>query len=189
MYGVRLLWWWYNTNFRGPLGLGVICIYGVPLILLFLLCGSIILTLITYSIWQTGSLIPAIVLGLCLYVGFVIPLPPNPSTPEERHFLKYRSDYEAVVELAKNGQLQKERPNEPGLCYQLPDNLQHVSEAGCLSVSSHRDRGLTVTFNPLAPFYHPVVYVENDDVRYPCPDGNVEQHIDDHWYVCMTEWN
>ncbi len=122
------------------------------------------------------------------FLAFVIPLPDPPDTPEKLHFIEHRAEYEIVIELVQNNELEQ----TSSYCLHPPENLNHVSNAGCMYVEKdeYRGRGLSVRFNPIENFYHPVVYVEFDNVDNPCGyDSYVEQRIDDHWYVCEIEWN
>lgn len=188
---VRQLWWLYLIDLRGPLGPAAVFVVCGPFVIIFTVCALVFFALVASSIKWTGSLIPTLVLVAGIGIAFLLPLSPKPDTPEKLHFLQYRPDYEAVVELARNNQLEQALPDcRAG--FRPPDALKHVSSKGCMhiSVDNYYGRGLHVEFNPIESFYHPVVYVEFDEFEYPCGgDLSVEQKIDDHWYVCQRDWN
>jgi hypothetical protein len=188
----RFTWWSVFSSVRGPLGLFSIPVF-CPFLCLFALgaLGFIFASLVlaVSSLIQTRSPVPTLVLAMGIFLAFQVPMPPRPDTPEKRHFLTYRADFEHVVEMARAGELepgQSECPNG----YQPPKGLEHVSAEGYIYIWQSSERGLTVEFNPLAPFYHPVVYIEHTSAKQPCDgDAVVEQKIDAHWYVCQVEWN
>jgi hypothetical protein len=183
----RYIWWTIFAKVRGPLGL-----LAIPLVCPFVCAGLCFILasigLHAFAVYQTRNVIPTVVLAAGVFIAFQIPMPARPDTPEKRHFLQHRADYEQVVEMARN------RTLEPVPSYNLaffpPQGLEHVSAAGYIYVYRlSSDTGFSVTFNPLERFYHPVVYNERTDTRQPCGGGAVEQKIDDHWYVCQVDWN
>jgi hypothetical protein len=185
----RQLWWIYLIGLRGPLGFEVLWVLCFPLVVIVLGLGLILVVLVILSIRRTRQAFPSVVLILGILVAFYIPLPEPPDTPEKLHFIAYRNDYEKVVELAQNDALIQALPDCPA-GFRPPANLSHVSSAGCMFLNWHDGDGLSVHFNPIEPFYHPVVYIEFDHVDNPCGyDAYVEQRIDDHWYVCEHDWN
>ena len=180
----RYGWGYYLSRLRGPVGFTSIEVVCLPFFVVAAVIGGASLYAIVRSLRRTRSAIPMLVLALGTLLVFQVPLPEPPDTPEKLHFLDYRADYEAVVELARNGELEASAP-ECGTQFRPPQALAHVSGAGCMFVSNLDNRGLVVFFHPLESFYHLVAYVEFDDGEYACGrDPYVEQKIDDHWYVC-----
>ncbi|MFC1960204.1 hypothetical protein ACFLYO_05800 [Chloroflexota bacterium] len=149
---------------------------------------SILGFLVLFSIWRTRSLLPTILLSVGIYLAIFIPLE-RPDTPEKLHFLEHRADYEAVVELARNGELIAE-PDTHSV-FPPPEEYFHVSKAGSMYVYHYGERGLFVLFHPFTSFYFNVAYIEHDEsIGSRCDsDSVVEQKIDDHWYVCEVDWN
>lgn len=184
----RQLWWLYVSGTRGPTGpfaLELCC----PYLLLLIVSSFVLIVVVARSIHHERSILPAILLFTGIVLTFQLPLPEPPPTPEKLHFLKYRVDYEAAIELARSDSLKQSCPNSR---YGVlpPKSLEHVSAAGCIYMGRNTETGLTVHFNPLENFYHPIVYAENDSVTVPCKnDPFVEEKIDDHWYVCEYDWN
>ncbi len=184
----RLLWGRFFLSTRGPLGL-----FAIPLVCPFALgaLGFMLVSmiLVVRSLFQTRSLIPTAVLAVGIFLAFQVPMPPRPDTPEKLHFLKYRADFEQVVEMARAGELEPGQPDCPN-GFHPPEGLEHVSAEGCIYIWRLSERGMTVEFNPLEPFYHPLVYIENASAKQPCDgDAVIEQKIDAHWYVCQVDWN
>ncbi|MAU13529.1 MAG: hypothetical protein CL607_27170 [Anaerolineaceae bacterium] len=132
------------------------------------------------------------VLGLLMVAFFVVaalPMPERELLPETLHFQEHRSEYEAVVQLARNGSLESGQPDCPA-GYLPPEEYAHVSEAACMGVSQSDTEGLKVQFSPLDhTHYHVVVYSEPDKRIRECP-GNyyIEEVIDDNWTVCFQDW-
>ena len=181
----RQFWAVYIAELRGPLGILAIPLVLCPLVILVTLFASILIALLVLASKRTRSIIPILFFSVGTVLVFLIPLPEPPDTPEKLHFLEHRADYEAVVEMVANLQ-------EGHNCFPLPDEFQHLDIGGCVFVEwdDYRSRGLSVRFDPIETFYHPVVYVEFDNVDNPCGwDSWVEQRIDAHWYVCEHEWN
>lgn len=185
-YGVRLWWWAYLDDLRKPLGPAAIGII-IPLGTVALTVCIIIGITIALSIHLSKSMIPTSILMFGIAVILLLPLPESQKVlPETQHFLQYRADYEYILDLARSGQLDDSSEN---YCKYPPESYKHVSEAGCIHIDAYN--GFVVKFNPIEPFYHPVVYIENDGLEDPCPDDDLhlEEKLDDHWYVCWREWN
>lgn len=192
----RQLWWIYFVDPRGSEGFEALTYVFCPFLVLVFCFGSILIFLVVRSIRRTRQVHPTVVLILGLFVAFHLPLPEPPDTPEKLHFIAHRSDYEAVVELARNNALAQALPDCPA-GFRPPTRFSHVSSAGCMFIYWNRQESdvlvLSVHFNPLDRFNHPVVYVENDHVENPCGYNirniYIEQRIDAHWYVCVHDWN
>jgi hypothetical protein len=183
---VRLIWWEYYISLRGPLGffaLPALCPFSV--IAVTAVFGLFLLSLI--SIHRTRSAIPILVLIIGVFLAFQLPLSSRPPTPEEEFFLAQRSDFETVVQLARQAKLEQALPNCPA-GYHAPLEYQFVSSAACMFVNTYDDSGLTVVFRPFES-YHPIVYVDKP-TKFPCneQDAFIEKQIDDHWYVCQVDW-
>lgn len=159
---------------------------GIAFVIFFpFICPIVVLILI-------GLLVVAVkdgqhifeILGLLLLAFFIVaalPMPERGPLPETLHFEEYRSDYEAVVELAKSGVLEHDT-NCVG--YLIHAEYAHVSSRGCISVDNNANEGLRVMFDPLSAL-RPLVYSERHPAAEPCGyDLRVEQQIDINWFVC-----
>jgi hypothetical protein len=186
----RLIWWQFVSSFRPPLGVISMMLIGCSFPVITIFFVSLLLTVIIQSIRTERSLGPAIILAIGTFLAFQIPLPASPDTPEKLHFLEYRADYEATIELARNRQLTNSRLNcSHEKDFRPPDKLRHVSLGSCITVNQDTDRGLTIFFYPFERLFR-LAYIEYDDVEYPCGrDLWVEQKIEAHWYVCYHDWN
>ncbi len=190
----RQLWWLYLSALRGPLGL-----FAIPCVL-FPFVGILFFSLVVVgfiairSMIRTKSVLPTLVMLGGIFLVFQIPLP-SYDTPEKQHFLAYRADYEAVVEMARAGDLTPcQRSVVSGFNryygFEPPPTYAHVSGENCIEVVRNDARELFVTFFPLERFYHHIVYTESGEIDARCRyDPHVEQEIDPHWYVCEYEWN
>ncbi len=188
---IRLVWWQYLSGLRGPWGLVAIPCVGFPFLVILLICFVVVGFVTIRSITRTRSVLPTLLMFGGIFLALQIPLPTY-DTPEKQHFLAYRADYEAVVEIARSGELapcQRSafvRPDE----FEPPPAYAYVSAKHCIRVVRDDAGGLFVTFFPLESFYHHIVYTESGAIEYLCRyDPYVEQEIDPHWYVCEYEWN
>jgi hypothetical protein len=178
----------YVNIIRGSLGLGWIGICFS--ILVIFIVALIVISLISIRlIRHTRSILPAGVFwaGIIVVVLLPLPFPPRPPTPEEKLFLAHRSDFEQVVEFARDNKLAVAIPDCPA-GYFPPAEYQFVSAAQCMFVD-YGDNGLTVQFAPFDA-YHRIVYVARVTEK-PCDEayGSTEKKLDDHWYVCQEDWN
>jgi hypothetical protein len=177
---IRQIWWDYFANFRGPLAF-----FGIPVLPMFCcligigIPSLLLIGLLTFR-WTKRLITPILLLG-GVAAAFVIPVPPPRPTPEENYFREHRDDFEHVVTLARQGQLEQALPDCPA-GYRPPDEYFHVSAAHCISIN----RDFRVQFYPVERSYW-IVYVEIP-TDYPCLDGNRAATIDDHWYVCFADW-
>lgn len=179
---VRLAWSYYLLNMRGPLGLFSIPLIGFPFLITLCFGSFIYLILFWRTYVKTKSFLPILVIIATTIIAFLLPLPPRPQTPEEIHFHKYRADYEYVVELVQNGELQD--------CAYPPLKYIHVSNNTCIWID-RRAGYLIIDFHPF-DFYHPIVYSESGSLDYvsACNNGGfVEAKLDENWYVCQRDWN
>lgn len=189
----RYFWWAYYLSWRGPLGISGVFIIVLPFMILMFMLFLAIIFLVIWSARKTRSFIPPIFLIICIGIAFYTPLPQPPNTPEKLHFLQYRTDYEAIVTLAKTNSLLLNTDCRMFDGYEVPQPLHHVSKRGCVIIKSDL-RGITVAFYPLEDFYHFVLYTQIE-TKYPCSSENrprdtyIEQKIEPHWYVCQEDWN
>jgi hypothetical protein len=159
-----------------------------PFVILLILGCSMVVTALIVSFKESRSLLATVTLVLGLFIAFIFPLPSPPPLPQMLHFLEYRQDYETVLEMVRENSLTLSAAR-CGRGVLAPPALRHVSPS-CISVYRDQMRGLVVFFDPLEDWYHPVAFVEFDDVEFPCGrDPFVRQKIDEHWYVCEYEWN
>lgn len=189
---VRQLWWQYVVVLRGPLGLAGIPLIACPFLVICLVSLAVLGFTIFRSVTRTRSLLPTLVLFGGILLAFQIPLPPRPDTPEKAYFLAHRAAYEAVVEIVRAGDLEpRDRPGSIRTdIFEPPEQYAYVSTENCLEVSRNRCGSLAVTFFPLEPFYHHIVYTDSGETDCMCGrDPHVEQEIDSNWYVCEYEWN
>lgn len=182
----RFLFWQYRSGLRGPMGLLGIPLVLCPFIGLVILFGALCAFLVGWSLYQSKSVLPTLVLALGIFLVFQIPLPPPPPTPETLYFWAHRADYEAVVELAKRNEL-KDSDCQDGYRSQ---RLSHVSAEHCLVLFHDEKSGLQLQFYPLEGSYHSIHYTEiATDADLCVYDAMLEQRIDAHWYVCQEDWN
>ncbi len=163
---VRQLWWQYLGALPSPLGLFSIPMIGCPLIILLSLGFGIVVTALIISFKESRRLFPTITLVLGLFIAFQLPLLAWPPLPQTLHFLEYRQDYETVLELVRQNSLTSSAVR-CGRGVLAPHALRHVSPS-CIYVNHDEVRGLVVFFDPLEDWYHPVAFVEFDNVEYPC---------------------
>lgn len=175
----------FFVELRGPLGLFAIAIC-LPVLIVAILCLIAIIIVVVKSIRRTRSIVPTFVLLGGLAIIFLIPLPPASPTPEEILFFEHQSDFEQVVELARNNQLV--RKSNTGLFFTIPVEYKQLSNDLSIYLYIDSERGLYIEFQPY-DFYSPIVYVENDSEKSCWGDLNVEEKLIDHWYVCEREWN
>jgi hypothetical protein len=115
--------------------------------------------------------------------GFILPFPPARPTMEETYFREHRSDFEAVVSLAREDALEPSTDVCRGR-YFAPAQLSHVSKT-CIIIYG-RNNYFSVVFYPIDDSYE-VVY--SDKVTgNPCFDGTVIALLDEHWFVCKADW-
>jgi hypothetical protein len=180
---------------RGPYGLGWLIICPIP-------CGAIVLVaaliivLAVHIVRRTKQITLALVIGVEVIAALLIPLPPlpRPVFPEETFFAAHRTEFEEVVNLARQDSLEC---GDRGCEYApriLPDEYNHLSERGRIYV--YREIQLDnffVEFNPFT-FYYPIIYFQTpDDVNLPqhsiCQLGRWVRQLDEHWWLCVEEWN
>lgn len=126
------------------------------------------------------SLVLFLVGGLLLAI--FLPVPP---TLEEISFSWQRTEYEQIVELARNNQLQQ---GDDCLAKNqfLPPSSYYQWSSNCIYV--YHPNGLIVEFAPRS-LARPVVFVENPTSgRFPpcwgAHESRVLKQLSEHWYIC-----
>jgi hypothetical protein len=162
------------------------CVMGVGFIVLL-----IPLTIIAGRRAQHAA--PAVVLIVGLGLSIFLPLPPLPKPvfPEEVLFINHRSDFEAVINLARQDKL--ECVADWGCevdARKLSPDFVHLSNKGVVGVSHPLGR-LTVVFRPLDSYY-PIFYFEQPEDRNlfwnsDCWDSRYTRKLDEHWYLCAED--
>jgi|GEM_PF-5438286 len=163
----------------------------------FLLCGSMTIAIVIGITWvaaiiaflheHTDSYLPIFPVLIAAMLALYLPLQ---ASPEVRHFLKHREDYEAIVQLWQNGQISSDTPTSPCLdgyraIVQTINDRQYCVRTGFASVS-------VFVFNP----YIVMLYRENPIDPYrenPCtilsPYGAFsEAQVDYQWNLCGVDW-
>lgn len=163
-------------------------LHGTFLILL-VLSGLFFLLSVTPFRDGGGALDPAPLLWL---VGGIIAvhLLPLPLWPEERAFIAHRVDYERIVELAQQHQLEHDDQCVSNIAFAPPSEYRHFLSENCVFVE--RTQGVVVV--SIAPFwfYEQLVYVETPEAiesSLSCrEDGFVVKRLNEHWYICTVDW-
>ncbi len=159
--------------------IGLVCLASIVIIGLSLIIGRAILL--------TKSL-PLI--GLCILSLLISSLAPHPE-PEQIHLRLFRSEYESVIELARNHELGHE-----GICeyaYVLPDEYANLSIRKHKCIIVEYEPALVVVFEPL--FYRKLlVYAENSSaVRSYISCGGSDAigyyQLEENWYKCFQDPN
>jgi hypothetical protein len=157
--------------------------------------AALIATLAVISVRRAHHLAPALVLlgGIALVPFLPLPPLPKPVLPEEEFFHTHRAEFEQVVNLARENKLK---------CLQdlgcdvsardLPPDYAHLSTTGFAHVF-YNSSDLIVKFWPIGSYY-PVTYFEKPEDRnlfwnYACRDSRWSRKLDEHWYLCVEDWN
>ncbi|HEY9087003.1 MAG TPA: hypothetical protein VIO36_02460 [Anaerolineaceae bacterium] len=163
------------------LGLFFLCMGLAPFILLgLLLVLATVGATFVYSFSSTGHPLPVFILFVGGIFSLTAPLPPSPA---QNAFYRYQSEYEAVVELARQHQLAHE--GYCGYAFSLPEAYAHLTQE-CVFVEYEPE--LAVLFSP--PTSHRViVYVETKDALEEIEncngeDGSVFTQLEDNWFLC-----
>ena len=142
-----------------------------------------LVTLGYYLLRLHGHAAPAVLLvGGLLLLRFL----PTPPTIEEISFTWQRSEYESIVQLARNSQLQhgqdciaQDQFTPPPTYYELSGKCIHVL---------NRD-GIVVEFAPRS-WERPIIYLPtpptNPDsaCRVQHGEGRVFKRLSEHWFIC-----
>jgi hypothetical protein len=181
---------------RGPYGIGWLIICPVP-------CGILLLFAIflirhaVVAVRRTHRLTPVFVLMGGIVSALIIPLPllPKAIYPEESYFYDHRQEFETVVELAREERLDCGNMGCKYSGRELLEEYKHLSDDG--RVYTHYILGetlsdtLVVKFTPFT-FYYPIIYFARpQDVNSysECQGVRWVRKLDEHWYLCVEEWN
>jgi hypothetical protein len=141
------------------------------------------LILVTLYIFKFRShLAPGLILIGGLLLAAFVPVPPS---PEEISFSWQRDEYEQIVELARDNQLQQGDDCLAENQY-LPRSSYYQWSSNCVYVYHHD--GLIVEFAPRS-LERPIVFSENPQSdRFPrCwsdRESRVLKQLSEHWYIC-----
>ena len=155
-------------------------------VLIYALLGFVVLLVELIAVFHYKTVIPLIVLFIGAVAAWYIP----ETTPEEIYLIRYKSDYEHVVEMARKRQIK-----HGGNCYGTfirPLEYKHLTWRNCLHINY--SPSLIVEFDPKRYSPRILVYAETKDALIEdasCwgTDGWVVKQINDHWYVCYQTWN
>lgn len=180
---LHYLWRVNRDEFIMDAGLGLffLCIVlALPMLLGLLLVLSTVVATFLYSFSPHGHPLPLVILFVGGIISMTAPLPPSPA---QTAFYRYQSEYEAVVELARQRELGHE--GHCGYAYSVPDQYDHLTEE-CVFVEYQP--ALAVTFHP--PSSHRViVYAETKDalaVVGKCNGdyGSTFGQLETEWFLC-----
>ena len=135
-----------------------------------------------YVFRSRGHLAPGLFLvGGLLLAGFL----PVPSTPEEISFSWQKEEYEQIVELARNDQLQH---GDSCLAENqfLSPSRSYPWSSECIQIA--QQDGIIVEFAPRS-WERPLVFVENPIKEgfltcWSHSDSRVFKQLDENWFIC-----
>lgn len=150
-----------------------------------LLFGITVAFIVSLSLLKNYSILSFCV--VTIFVSFFIPRP----IPEKIHLFLHRSEYEAVVELARNHQL-----GHKGDCqyaYVLPDEYSNLSYSKNNCIFVEYEPAFVVEFEPLFS-RRLLVYAETPEaieeyISCGGSDGLGYSQIEENWYRCVQDWN
>ncbi|MEP7291156.1 MAG: hypothetical protein ABI835_05205 [Chloroflexota bacterium] len=194
-YGTRIFLHMLLDSTRGPLGMGwviicpIVCLAGAGLL-------ALIVGFAIFFARKARHFAPALVLIVGIVLVPFLPLPPLPQPvfPEEEFFFANRGEFEQVVELARQDKLnclENLYLDCEAAARELPVGYIELSIGGLVLVYSIPPAPLIVKFEPF-DFYYPVYYFETPKERenYPqCSSIRFVRKLDEHWYLCIEEWN
>ncbi len=183
-----LFFFWAFIALKSPLN-------DLDSLLSFFLFVSVVLLMIILGVVNAvfgiinRDLVPLSIFIACAIVPWMMPR----ITTEDIYFTIYRKDYERVVELARQHELQN------GLCeddewllifkdmsYVLPERYKYLNLYGCIDVIYDPDFG--VFFDPGLSSYAFLFYSESASPGDSCA-GYVTKVMAEHWYLCHPTWN
>jgi len=167
--------------------LGIPC-FGVLFILLILcLIGTI------YNCFKYKQLLPIIIFIVCMILAFTLQ-PMN--LPEESIFIKHRTKYELLVEMARNGMLTNSPDCTGSNRFAYPEGYSELvitdEVINCIIIETKPT--LVVEFIP-RDYYYRIVYIEDKNIiddKIPtctCNDGTIIKWLDNNWLICRLDWN
>lgn len=130
------------------------------------------------------------VISICLLSTVISGLAPRPE-PNQLHLALHRSEYQAVVQLARDHQLGHADPCLDA--YVLPGQYSDLSHTKDKCIFVEYDPALVVVFEPL--FYRELlVYAETPEAAkqyIACggSDGALYYQLEPNWYECVQDWN
>ncbi len=152
--------------------LGPLALFFLPLVAIILVAAVLFeIVAIAYGLVYR-NVRPALGFIVLFLLAIFLPLFPLPPSETEQNFYDHRTEYEAVVTLAKNGALPKYAPF-----------FAHIE----------KESPLVILFNPSNDNYIYVAYAETrDDLDKTDAcyyDGGIHSQIGDTWWLCFREWN
>ncbi len=166
---------------REGLGFGFLVLALAPIIVLALIAlGAFVVVTVSYAFRKKGHPLPIIVLIVGGILSETAALPPSPAATA---FYQHRSDYEALVEMARQHNLVHD-----GICqgaYSPPAKYRLLTR-DCVFVETRR--GLAVSFEPPSSAYV-IAYAENLEalrtlIYCDGRHGIMKSQLDSSWYVC-----
>jgi Zn-dependent protease with chaperone function len=111
--------------------------------------------------------------------------------PEQIHLALHRADYQAVVELARQHQL--DHQGDCQYAFVLPEKYVYLSQDDSSCIFAEYDPALVVVFMPLFPRTL-LVYTDTQEAIHnyiSCggSDGFIARKLEKHWYICIEDWN
>lgn len=159
------------------LGLFFLIMASLPAVCLTtILFWGFVVRVVSYG--STKTFTPFIVFASGVLISLILPLPPGPA---EKAFYAHRSDYEAVVELARQFDLVH---RGCGNAFFVPDKYQEWTDE-CVSVVYEPEFAVEF-FIPNS--YHTLTYAETPDALIAtlfCDHkSSVFKQLEEHWYIC-----
>ena len=135
-----------------------------------------------YVFKSRGHLAPGIFLISGLFLAAFLPVPP---TPEEISFSSQRGEYEQIVALARNNQLQQGHDCVAENQFLSPSS-HDLWSSECIQIT--RQDGIIVEFAPRS-WERPIVFVENPIKEgfltcWSHSDSRVFKELDENWFIC-----
>jgi hypothetical protein len=149
-------------------------------------CLSLIASIIylVFTIWfalhHGGHASPMIVLVTGVILAVVFPIPPP---YEEGLFNRHREEFEHIVELARNSQLEHSSECSIWRSFVVPNGFEKLS-ADCIFVDY--EPFLTVEFQP-RNYMDKLVFIEDPseiEDTIGCGPGDYRETLDENWFVC-----
>jgi hypothetical protein len=111
--------------------------------------------------------------------------------PEQIHLALNRGDYQAVVELARQHQL--DHQGDCQYAFVLPTKYVDLTQDKSNCIIVEYDPALVVVFMPLFPrtllVYTDTQEAINDYRSCGGSDGFIARKLEKHWYICIQDWN
>ncbi|MCC6606198.1 MAG: hypothetical protein IT327_23530 [Anaerolineae bacterium] len=174
---------WIYISYRTPLSIfdGYVCCSFV-----FLVISTPILIWINLRAFLRGKgPIIFVIFIACVILPWSIPR----ITLEEIFFAEHQSEFEKVVELARQGQI--EHGDSCQYAFLPPAGYEYLTIDECIFVEYYP--ALTVVFTPRSS-RRLLVYAETEGalrayVSCGGSDGSIGKNIEGKWYICHQDWN